>query len=55
MTRQLELRLAPDQVDFEGEVDGRDELGRSFEFAGTLPAALLPAESQQTRRLHQWG
>ncbi|MDQ1302173.1 MAG: hypothetical protein QG595_156 [Pseudomonadota bacterium] len=42
MTRQLELSLAPDSVDFEGEIDGRDELGRSFEFAGTLPAALLP-------------
>ena len=46
MTRQLELRLAPDQVDFEGEVDGRDELGRSFEFAGTLPAALLPGAAK---------
>jgi uncharacterized protein (TIGR02099 family) len=46
MTRQLELRLAPDQVDFEGEIDGRDELGRSFEFAGTLPAAMLPGAAR---------
>ena len=45
MTRQLELRLAPDSVGFDGEIDGRDELGRRFEFAGTLPAALLPGAS----------
>jgi uncharacterized protein (TIGR02099 family) len=45
MARQLELRLAPDSIGFEGEVDGRDELGRRFEFAGTLPAALLPGAS----------
>lgn len=42
MTRRLKLGLAPDRVSFEGEIDGRDELGRSLKFAGTLPAALLP-------------
>jgi uncharacterized protein (TIGR02099 family) len=42
MTRKLELRLAPDSIGFEGEIDGRDELGRRFRFSGTLPAALLP-------------
>lgn len=42
VARQLDLRLAPDSIGFEGEVEGRDELGRSFDFVGTLPAALLP-------------
>lgn len=42
MTRKLELRLAADSIGFEGEIDGRDELGRRFRISGTLPAALLP-------------
>ena len=45
MVRQLDLQLAPDSIGFDGEIDGRDELGRRFELAGTLPAALLPGAS----------
>ncbi len=55
MTRQLDLRLAPDSIGFEGEIDGRDELGRSFEFAGSLPAALLPgAETAADAPAPEW-
>lgn len=55
MTRRLELRLAPDSIGFDGELEGRDELGRSFNFAGTLPAALLPgAAPEEGARAPEW-
>lgn len=55
MTKKLDLRLAPDSIGFDGELEGRDELGRGFEFAGTLPAAMLPgAERDEGSPAPEW-